>query len=262
MELITWVIPVAGLAAVLFALYLARDVLSRDTGTQAMQDVGDTIREGADAFVRRQYTTIALLALVGAVIIGVVIGVVETPDVADVPDLGRPPDRDHDRGRLPRRRGLLDGVGHHRHVHQRALERAHRRRRPAQPGRGRPGRHARRRRLRLPGGRPLAARRVGHLHRLRDAHRRRDGRRRRRSSSSASASAPASSPSSPSSAAGSTPRPPTSAPTWSARSRRASRRTTRATRPSSPTSSATTSATAPAVAPTCSSRPPPRTSAP
>ena len=73
MELITWVIPVAGIAAVLFALYLARDVLSRDTGTPAMQDVGDTIREGADAFVRRQYTTIALLALVGAVIIGIVI---------------------------------------------------------------------------------------------------------------------------------------------------------------------------------------------
>jgi hypothetical protein len=33
MELITWVVPVAGLAAVAFALYLARDVMSRDTGT-------------------------------------------------------------------------------------------------------------------------------------------------------------------------------------------------------------------------------------
>ena len=31
MELITWVIPIAGIAAVAFALYLARDVLSRDT---------------------------------------------------------------------------------------------------------------------------------------------------------------------------------------------------------------------------------------
>ena len=87
MELITWVIPIAGLAAVAFALYLARDVLGRDKGPQAMQDVGDIIREGADAFVKRQYTTIALLALVGAVIIGVVIGIVETEDVADVPSL-------------------------------------------------------------------------------------------------------------------------------------------------------------------------------
>jgi K(+)-stimulated pyrophosphate-energized sodium pump len=88
---ITWVIPVAGLAAVAFALYLARDVLSRDKGPQAMQDVADTIREGADAFVKRQYSTIALLALVGAVIIGVVISIVETKEVADVRDLAGAP---------------------------------------------------------------------------------------------------------------------------------------------------------------------------
>ena len=84
-------IPVAGLAAVLFAIYLARDVLSRDTGPQAMQDVADTIREGADAFISRQYRTIAVLALVAAVIIGAVIAIVETPDVADVPKLAGTP---------------------------------------------------------------------------------------------------------------------------------------------------------------------------
>jgi K(+)-stimulated pyrophosphate-energized sodium pump len=84
-------IPVAGLAAVLFAIYLARDVLSRDKGPQAMQDVADTIREGADAFISRQYRTIALLALVAAVVIGGVIAIVETPDVADVPKLAGPP---------------------------------------------------------------------------------------------------------------------------------------------------------------------------
>ena len=77
----------AGIVAVLFALYLARDVLSRDQGTEAMQDVAGTIFEGAVAFIRRQYTTIFALAVVGAVVIGVVISIVETPDVADVPDL-------------------------------------------------------------------------------------------------------------------------------------------------------------------------------
>ena len=85
------IIPVAGIAAVLFAIYLARDVLSRDKGPQAMQDVGDIIREGADAFVKRQYSTIAILALVAAVIIGVVIALVETRDVADVPKLAGGP---------------------------------------------------------------------------------------------------------------------------------------------------------------------------
>src|ERR687894_2055921 len=90
-DLLQWIVPVAGIAAVLFALYLARDVMSRDTGTQAMRDVADTIREGADAFVKRQYTTIGVLALVGAVVIGVVIAIVETRDVADVEELAGAP---------------------------------------------------------------------------------------------------------------------------------------------------------------------------
>src|SRR5215216_1657313 len=84
-------VPIAGVVAVLFALYLARDVLSRDKGPQAMQDVADTIREGADAFVKRQYSTIAILAVVAAIIIGVVIAIVETRQVADVPDLAGAP---------------------------------------------------------------------------------------------------------------------------------------------------------------------------
>ncbi len=90
-ETLQLIVPVAGVVAVLFAFYLARDVLARDTGTQAMVDVGDMIREGADAFVKRQYTTIGLLALGGSVIIGVVIALVETKDVADVPALAGAP---------------------------------------------------------------------------------------------------------------------------------------------------------------------------
>jgi K(+)-stimulated pyrophosphate-energized sodium pump len=82
-----WMVPIAGVLAVLFAFYLARDVLARDKGPQAMQDVGAIIREGADAFVKRQYSTIAILAVVAAVVIGVVIGLVENKDVADVPSL-------------------------------------------------------------------------------------------------------------------------------------------------------------------------------
>jgi K(+)-stimulated pyrophosphate-energized sodium pump len=86
-QTLQWLVPIAGVAAVLFALYLARDVLSRDKGPQAMQDVGAIIREGADAFIKRQYTTIAALAVVAAVIIGIVIALVETPETADVPGL-------------------------------------------------------------------------------------------------------------------------------------------------------------------------------
>src|SRR5438034_2344986 len=85
---ITWVIPIAGLLAIGYALYLARDVLSRDQGSQAMQDVADMIFEGAVAFIRRQYRTIALLAIGAAVVITLVIGVLETKSVADTDVFG------------------------------------------------------------------------------------------------------------------------------------------------------------------------------
>ncbi len=78
----------AGLIAVLFAVYLARDVLARDTGTPEMEAVAGTIFEGAVAFIRRQYTTIGLLAIVGAVVIGAVITVFEGEDVADTAIFG------------------------------------------------------------------------------------------------------------------------------------------------------------------------------
>ncbi len=80
---ITWVIPVAGIAAIAFALYLAWDVLRSDTGTEAMQEIAGTIFEGAVAFIRRQYRTIGLLAIGGAVLIGLVIALVEGKDAAD-----------------------------------------------------------------------------------------------------------------------------------------------------------------------------------
>jgi K(+)-stimulated pyrophosphate-energized sodium pump len=78
----------AGVIAVLFAIYLARDVLARDVGTQAMQDVAGTIFEGAVAFIRRQYTTIGILAIVGAFAIAAIISVFETKDVADTKIFG------------------------------------------------------------------------------------------------------------------------------------------------------------------------------
>ena len=83
-----WLAPVAGIAAVVFAIWLARDVLTRDTGPQAMRDVGATILEGATAFIRRQYSTIAVIALFAAVVVGAIISWVETPEVAETPISG------------------------------------------------------------------------------------------------------------------------------------------------------------------------------
>jgi K(+)-stimulated pyrophosphate-energized sodium pump len=82
-DLITWIVPISGIAAVIFAIWLARDVLSRDRGPQAMQEVSGTILEGANAFVRRQYSTIGLLAVIGTFVVTAVIAIVETQDVSE-----------------------------------------------------------------------------------------------------------------------------------------------------------------------------------
>ncbi len=87
-SLLQWFIPIAGLLAVGFAIYLARDVLSRDTGTKEMMDVSSTINEGAVAFIKRQYLTIGALAVVGAFVIGAIISLVETQNVADTQTYG------------------------------------------------------------------------------------------------------------------------------------------------------------------------------
>jgi K(+)-stimulated pyrophosphate-energized sodium pump len=75
MELV-WLVPVAGFAGVAFALWLAWDVLRRDTGTDAMREVASMIFEGAMAFLKRQYQTIAIMAVVTGVLIAIIVGAV------------------------------------------------------------------------------------------------------------------------------------------------------------------------------------------
>ena len=72
-----WVVPLAGVSAILFAFWLAWDVLRRDTGTDEMRRIADMILEGANAFLNRQYRTIAIMAAVTALALGVIVGVLD-----------------------------------------------------------------------------------------------------------------------------------------------------------------------------------------
>mgnify|MGYP000959957745 CR=1 FL=1 len=78
-DLFIWSVPVIGIIGIAFALFLARDVLSRDTGTPEMQKIGLAIFEGANAYLRRQYQTIGMFAIVGAVVLGVLITAFQDP---------------------------------------------------------------------------------------------------------------------------------------------------------------------------------------
>ncbi|RJO63117.1 MAG: sodium-translocating pyrophosphatase [Dehalococcoidia bacterium] len=70
-----WIVPVSGVLTVLFVLWLARNVLKRDSGTPKMKEIGDMIFQGAWAFMKRQYSTIAIFSVAIAIIIGVLVGV-------------------------------------------------------------------------------------------------------------------------------------------------------------------------------------------
>ncbi|MEI6185868.1 MAG: sodium-translocating pyrophosphatase [Dehalococcoidia bacterium] len=71
---IFWIVPVAGIATVIFAALLAISVMRRPTGTPKMKEIGDMIFEGAWAFLKRQYSTIAIYSIVVAIVIGVIVG--------------------------------------------------------------------------------------------------------------------------------------------------------------------------------------------
>jgi K(+)-stimulated pyrophosphate-energized sodium pump len=78
-EKLLYTLPVIifGLLAIGFSGWLARDVLGRDTGTPEMQKVSNAIFQGAMAYLKRQYQTIALLAVVTAIIMGILVGLFE-----------------------------------------------------------------------------------------------------------------------------------------------------------------------------------------
>jgi len=74
---IIWVVPIACVITILFAIWLVVSTLKRSQGTAEMKKVGDMIYEGAWAFLKRQYSTIAWISLAVAIIISVIVGVLQ-----------------------------------------------------------------------------------------------------------------------------------------------------------------------------------------
>jgi len=72
---IFWVVPAAGVIAIGFSIWLIFDVLRRSQGTPEMAKVGGMIYEGAWAFLKRQYKTIAIFSIIIAILIAVAVGV-------------------------------------------------------------------------------------------------------------------------------------------------------------------------------------------
>src|SRR5271154_88816 len=68
-NLYLWIALATGIVGLLAALFFARSVLASDTGTPEMQRISNAIREGAEAFMKRQYGTIAMIAIALAMVL-------------------------------------------------------------------------------------------------------------------------------------------------------------------------------------------------
>ncbi len=69
-----WMIVGCGVLAVVYGIWATVSVLRADQGTARMQEISAAVREGAQAFLKRQYTTIAGVGAVIFLIIGLTLG--------------------------------------------------------------------------------------------------------------------------------------------------------------------------------------------
>ena len=59
-----WLILACGVLAIVYGVWATNSVLSADAGNQRMQEIAAAIREGAQAYLRRQYATIGVVGIV------------------------------------------------------------------------------------------------------------------------------------------------------------------------------------------------------
>ncbi len=69
-----WIIVGCGVLAIVYGIWATVSVLSADAGSARMQEISAAVREGAQAYLKRQYTTIGIVGVVIFVIIGFTLG--------------------------------------------------------------------------------------------------------------------------------------------------------------------------------------------
>src|ERR1700745_3990813 len=69
-----WLIVLCGVLAIIYAIWATRSVMQSDAGSARMQEISAAVREGAQAYLKRQYTTIAIVGIVIFLIVGYFLG--------------------------------------------------------------------------------------------------------------------------------------------------------------------------------------------
>ncbi len=74
MSTVIWAVIGCGVIAVLYGVVTASRVMAADAGTPRMQEIAKAIQEGAGAYLRRQYTTIAIVGVVVLIVLAILLG--------------------------------------------------------------------------------------------------------------------------------------------------------------------------------------------
>src|SRR6266404_2551948 len=74
MQSVLWAVIACGVIAVLYGVVTASRVMAADAGTPRMQEIAQAIQEGAGAYLRRQYTTIAIVGVIVLIVLFALLG--------------------------------------------------------------------------------------------------------------------------------------------------------------------------------------------
>jgi K(+)-stimulated pyrophosphate-energized sodium pump len=74
MQSVLWAVIACGVIAVLYGVITASRVMASDAGTPRMQEIAQAIQEGAGAYLRRQYTTIAIVGVIVLIVLFALLG--------------------------------------------------------------------------------------------------------------------------------------------------------------------------------------------
>ncbi|HEY8595873.1 MAG TPA: sodium-translocating pyrophosphatase [Devosiaceae bacterium] len=75
MSLALWLIVVCGALSIVYGIVTTRGLLAADAGNARMQEISAAVREGAQAYLKRQYTTIAIVGIVIVVVAWWLLGI-------------------------------------------------------------------------------------------------------------------------------------------------------------------------------------------
>jgi K(+)-stimulated pyrophosphate-energized sodium pump len=70
-----WLIILCGLLSVVYGVVTVKKVMAADAGSARMQEISGAVAEGANAYLKRQYTTIGLVGVVICLILAALLGV-------------------------------------------------------------------------------------------------------------------------------------------------------------------------------------------